>query len=58
MANLVDPPGHKPRINAGNGQTWEPIWEMTDEFWRGSLHNIWQPYNNTWLGRSPSFFRT
>lgn len=58
MANLEDPPGAPPRIDAGRGHTWQPIWEMTDNFWRGSLHHIWQPYNNTWTGRQPGFFRT
>jgi len=31
---------------------------MSDEFWRPSLHSIWEPYNKDWAGRKPSYFKT
>lgn len=57
MSSLFDPEGTLPRISAGNGMKWVPIWDMTDEFWRGNLHTIWEPYNKTWCGRPPGFFK-
>lgn len=46
-----------PPFPAGNGLRWDPIWEMTDQFCREELHQIWEPYHPNWYGRKPSFFR-
>ena len=46
-----------PPIDAGEGKRWAPIWQMSDEFWRSELHDIWEPFNRDWAGRHPSFFR-
>lgn len=46
-----------PPFPPGQGLRWDPIWEMTDQFWREGLHHIWEPLHPNWLGRKPSFFR-
>lgn len=46
-----------PPIPAGPSKRWAPIWQMSDEFWRSELHDIWEPFNKNWAGRHPSFFR-
>ncbi len=59
--NMGEPPRREPLIPAGDGLKWEPIWEMTDEFWRTEngrpkLYHIWEPFNRNWSGRAPGFF--
>lgn len=52
--SYYEPPG----VVAGTGKTWKRIWDMSDEFWRPSLHSIWEPYNKDWPGRKPAYFKT
>jgi len=55
---LTDSYYEPPVAVAGVGQRWQRIWAMSDEFWRPSLHSIWEPYNKDWAGRKPSYFKT
>ncbi len=53
---VIQAPDYPP-FPPGRGLRWEPIWEMTDQFWREGLYHIWEPFHTKWLGRKPSFFR-
>ena len=55
--HFIDLGRKKPQISAGNGKRWEPIWEMTDEFWRPELQPMWEACNPNWSGRQPAFFK-
>lgn len=47
-----------PPIEAGEGKEWAVIPEVSDDFNSNCLdESKWEPFNKTWKGRAPGFFK-